>query len=762
MNKKHNVVSANLRTDLIVFLLFMLSVGTWANAAPNKVQSTYYVSPSGSGKIGSLKAPCSLTSVRDLIRKENRNMTGDIIVYLRGGVYNLTAPFELVENEKFNDSGTNDFNIIYKAYEGETPVVSGGIEVKGWKLHDRAKNIYKAKVPKGILSRQFYVDDNRCVRARGSLRPSRWIKTATGWTITDTTMHNWGNLRDIEIVSRSSWKHLRCDIESIKDTFVTMKMPGWKNCSKTPKPGNPWNGGGTQEMRHVEWVENAYELLDQPGEWYLDSKAGYVYYIPTVFDDMTTLTGILPVTETLLYVHGSGFDKRIQHIQFSGITFKYATWMFPSGENGYADNQAGVMWVGTPPCSVKTAGAISFQYASNVCFEKNIVAHMGGAGIDFGHAPQKCDIVGNCIFDISGNGIFLGEVDDYNATQLIARCDENIIQNNYIYHAGVEFEDQVGICVGYARNLLLDHNEVYDVPYSGISVGWGWSKMGYSHHNAITNNLVHKYMNILDDGGGIYTLGNQGTAEEKTVWSGNYIHHSGHAQGLYADEGSGFMEIKNNVVQNIGVNWLNFWTPSIHDITVHDNFSDKTNINNKGTNCTVTNNDMEAKGNNLPEAAQAIIKNAGLEPAFVSIKEKIPAPFVYTINDSDPKIAYTGAWKSMGSRKAIGDYQFDVHTTNKNGDTASFTFFGKGIEYITEFNNDEGKVDIYIDNVLVKTIDCKSPERVVQQVAYAQSWNESGTHIIKVEKKSGTYMLVDAFRVYNKLPEKRVVKLRTK
>lgn len=739
----------------VMFLILGFSIAV--QATPNKVQATYYVSASGSSKIGSLKSPSSLTEIRNIIRKENRYMTGNIIVYLRGGVYALTKPFELVESNEFHDSGTNGFNIIYQAYQDEIPVISGGIEIKGWKLYDRNKNIYKAKVPKGTVSRQFYVDEKRCVRTRGELLPTSWYKTATGWTIGEyPTMQNWGNQSDIEIVSRSSWKHLRCDIESIKDTFVTMKMPGWKNCSKTPKVGNPFNGGGTQEMRKVEWVENAYELLDQPGEWYLDKTASYIYYIPTDFDDMTTMTGVIPILETLLYVHGTNFEQRIHNVQFIGITFKYSTWMYPSGENGYADNQAGVMWVGTPPLSVKTAGNISFQYASYVRFEKNVVAHMGGAGIDFGHAPQKCAIVGNCIFDISGNGIFLGEVDDYNLIDPKAWCDSNIIQNNYIYQAAVEFEDQVGVCTGYTRNLVLEHNEIFDVPYSGISVGWGWSKMGYSHHNTISNNHIHKYMNILNDGGGIYTLGNQGTAKERTVWSGNYIHHSGHAQGLYADEGSGFMEIKNNVLHNIGVNWLNLWTPSIHDIEAHDNFSDKTNIKNKGTNCTLTNNDMAAKAVNLPEAALTIIKNAGLEPDFVSIKDKIPAPFVFTINDSDPSIAYTGTWKSMGSRKAIGDFNFDVHVTEINGDVTSFTFRGRGIEFITEFSNDEGEVNIYMDGKLMKTIDCKSPERIVQKVVYSQNWNDEATHTIKVEKVSGRYMLIDAFRVYNKLPTKKI------
>jgi hypothetical protein len=724
------------------------------HAAPNKVQSTYYISPTGSGKTGSLKSPCSLTGVRDIIRKENKNMTGDIVVYLRGGLYALTAPFELVESDEFHDSGTNGFNIIYKAYESETPVISGAIPVTGWKLHDKALNIYRAEVPKGTRSRQFYVDERRCLRARGTMRPAGWNRTATGWAIADTSMQRFKNQSDIEIVSRSSWKHLRCGIASIQDTFVTMKMPGWKHCSKSPKPGNPWNGGGTQEMKKVEWVENAYELLKTPGQWYLDSKAGYVYYIPTADDDISDLTGYLPVLETLLNIHGTKYDQRIHNIQFTGITFKYATWMFPSDEHGYADNQSGVLWMEPIPTNYKTAGNLSFQYAKDIRFEKNVVTHMGGAGIDFGHGPQKNAIIGNCIYDISGNGIYLGEVDDYNATDSNVWCDNNIIQNNYISKVGAEYEDQVGICTGYTRHLLLDHNEVSDCPYTGISVGWGWSKLGYSHQNIISNNHVHHYMKILGDGGGIYTLGNQGSEKEKTIWVGNYIHDTKHAQGFYPDEGSGFMEIKNNVLHNIGINWLNIWIYTSHDIDVHDNFSDKRNKNFKGINCTFNNNDTLLKPQDMPPAALKIVKNSGLEPAFASIKDKIPPPLVYMVNDSDPSITYTGAWKSMGSRKAIGDYEFDVHATNNNGDAASFTFRGRGIEYITEFSNDEGEVNIYIDGALVKTVDCKSTERIVQKVAFSQGWKEEGSHTIKVEKKSGSFMLVDAFRVYNKLPKK--------
>lgn len=736
-------------SNRILALLALLSLCHVAVAAP--AQATFYVSPNGSGAAATKEAPGSLTTARDLIRKMNQNMTGDIVVNLRGGTYSLTSPFELLESNEVHDSGTNGFSIIYQASPGETPVLSGGLAVTGWTLHDKDKNIWKARVPEGTKSRQFYVNERRAVRARGPSKPEGWTKTEKGWTITDTAMQSWSNIGNIEVVSRSSWKHLRCGLDSISGTEVTMKQPGWSNASKTPNPGKPWNGGGAQQINKVEWLENAYELLNEPGEWYLDQKVACLYYIPLPYEDMAKALTVLPILETILDVRGSGFASRIHHLQFIGLQFKYATWMMPSSEQAYANNQAGVVWVNLPPVSRKTPGSVSFQYASDIRFERNAIGHMGGAGLDFGHGPQRNAIIGNCVYDISGNGIFLGEVDDVKATDPKEWCDANIIQNNYITQVGMEYEDQVGICTGYTRRLLLDHNEIYDTPYTGISVGWGWGKEGYSHQNVISNNHVHKFMQILHDGGGIYTLGNQGTAEEKTVWRGNYIHHGGHAQGMYSDEGSGFMEITQNVVHTVGANWMNIWTKSIHDITVHGNFSDKTNLKNNGTDCVVENNDMTLKPPVLSEAAQAIANNAGQQPEFKSIKNLISLMPRVMINDSDPAIVYSGTWTAGGGRKS-GDYENDVHHTGANGDSASYSFTGCAIEYVTELNNDQGEVNIYLDGVLVKTVDCNAPQLKSQQSIFAQTWEKEEPHVIKIEKKSGRVMLLDAFRVHHLTP----------
>ena len=747
------------------------------SAACSAEETILYASPDGTGSQGTKEAPCSLNGVRDLIRTINGSMSGNIVVMLRGGLYRLQKPFELLENDSVHDSGSNGFRITYRNEPGETPVLSGAIPVTGWILHDKEKNIYRASVPAGMQSRQFYVNGIRAERARGELHPKDWFKTESGWGCLDLSIAKWRNSSDIEIVSRSSWKHLRCGVASISvDTItplpkpppraktgeptptpypaptpvqaarVDMKTPGWLNASKSPKLGPPLNGGGTQQMNNVEWVENAYELLSKPGQWYLDRKEGSLYYIPRPGDDVATMKAELPVLETVLDARGSDFKHRIHDVAFEGIAFKYATWLQPSGDQGYADNQAGVTWVNVPPVSCKTPGGVSVQYGQRIVFRRNVVAHMGGAGIDFGHGPQQCSIIGNCLYDISGNGIFLGEVDDSACTNPDEWCDGNKIENNLVTDVGVEFEDQVGICTGYTRNLSLAHNDLSHLPYSGISVGWGWSNLGYSHHNTIACNKVRDFMNVLGDGGGIYTLGNQGSPAEKTLWYGNYITGGKHAQGMYSDEGSGFMDISSNVVTRVGANWMNIWCKSIHDISVHENFSDKTNVNNHGTDCIVTNNIMTEKPDKLSDAAAAIVSKAGLEPEFATIRTNIPVPPLEMIDDGDPVVIYNGSWTAAAGRH-MGEWSDTVHHTVKDGDSVTYSFMGKGIEVLTDLNQDEGSVDVYVDGVLAKTVDCHTPSRQVQQVVYGQEWPDEGRHEIKLVKKGGSYMLFDAFRV---------------
>ena len=118
-----------------------------------------------------------------------------------------------------------------------------------------------------------------------------------------------------------------------------------------------------------------------------------------------------------------------------------------------------------------------------------------------------------------------------------------------------------------------------------------------------------------------------------------------------------------------------------------------------------------------------------------------------TVNDTDSKITYSGSW-SHSSGRDLNDYKNDVHSTTGNKNYFQYTFTGTGVEYITEKNKDEGKVDVYIDNTLQSTVNCYNATRLTQQVVYSKKNLRSGSHTIKVVKKDGTYMLLDALAIY--------------
>lgn len=269
-------------------------------------ETVLYASPSGSGAVCSEALPCSLEGARDKVRTINDDMNGDIVVLLRGGTYARTAPFELTESIAVHDSGTNGYNVIYRAYPDETPVLSGGESIPGtaWTLHDSVSNIYKADVG-SLDTRQLYVNGQRAVRARGEMFPAGFVRTTTGYTLPSggpyAGMAGWDNKGDIEAVIFYQWKSLRCPVNSISGSALTMQDPCWTLLSPATTAPAP------------TWIENAYELLDEEGEWYLDligavdGNAGTLYYKPRAGETMATAEVVAGSTaETLL--KGTGTD----------------------------------------------------------------------------------------------------------------------------------------------------------------------------------------------------------------------------------------------------------------------------------------------------------------------------------------------------------------------------------------------------------------------------------------------------------------------
>jgi len=121
----------------------------------------------------------------------------------------------------------------------------------------------------------------------------------------------------------------------------------------------------------------------------------------------------------------------------------------------------------------------------------------------------------------------------------------------------------------------------------------------------------------------------------------------------------------------------------------------------------------------------------------------------HSFNNDSKKIVYTGDGWLYNNARSMGDVNDDVNATKANGDYVEYKFTGNGIEYITEKNADQGKVDVFIDGELQGTVDCLNDTRIAQQAVFSKHGLSNGEHTIKLVKKDAQWLVLDAFIVYN-------------
>ncbi|HOS93536.1 MAG TPA: hypothetical protein PLQ54_09510, partial [Armatimonadota bacterium] len=332
--------------------------GLWtAHAADAAPRVEFWVSPDGSdaGPGTRVQPFRTVERARDAIRAA-RSVAGPATVVLKAGTYRLAQPLHLGPE----DSGAAGSPVVYRAERPGTAILSGGRPITGWVK--QPDGVYHAVAPKANF-RQLYVNGVRATRARGGPLPDAepWgelratIKplrdgamyapltdvAEAGFRTSNGAMAKWRNPSDIELGFFNYWSHMICRVESIRPdgdgAILSMAQPGFLfACRK----------GGVQ-AGIPDYVENALELLDEPGEWYLDRSEGVVYYKPRPGEDLPTAEVVAPVLTELARVEGTP-DAPAHDIRFEGITFSHATWLRPS-EYGHPDVQANFVFTADMP-----------------------------------------------------------------------------------------------------------------------------------------------------------------------------------------------------------------------------------------------------------------------------------------------------------------------------------------------------------------------------------------------------------------------------
>lgn len=299
--------------------------------------TTFYASPAGHGSTCVLSNPCSLTAAQAKVRGLTSTMSGDIDVDLLGGTYRLASTLKLGPQ----DSGENGHQVLYQAAPGANPVVTGARQVTGWSEYDAGKDIYRAAVPVGTSSSQLFVDGVRAQRARSALNPSGFTLSGSSFVTADPSYASFTNQSGIQIVDDNDWKQMRCPLSSITTTSSggsSLNMDPTcfaDNNTHVPNAGFPFNGSGLPALNGISWIENAFQLLTQPGQFYLDSAAGYLYYIPLPGQNMATADVELPRLQELVDLSGTPGHLAPQLYNASGADYT-GSWAV-SSDRPYGD-----------------------------------------------------------------------------------------------------------------------------------------------------------------------------------------------------------------------------------------------------------------------------------------------------------------------------------------------------------------------------------------------------------------------------------------
>lgn len=529
----------------------------------------------------------ALSHVRSMRQSATEGQLGEVHIVLQGGTYHLSSAIQLTAD----DSGTPASPTIIEAAEGESVILSGGVTVGGWQdagtvegLPEVAKgHIWKTSVPtvegSAVQFRQMWVGNNKMRRAStydSQILPRIIsVDKSKGELTVPRVIQTFAHPEDVEMTIIQDWVTNVMRVNSIansgESSIFTFKDP--ESSIEFKRPWPILRADASSSTNHHFYLSNAIELLNQPQEWYFDTSNSTLYYWPRCGEQKAELHAVVPVLENIVSIAGEG-ENKVENVSFKGITFAHSSWLRPS-QQGHVPLQAGmwlydaytdessragnVAWVGRP------AAAVSVSDARNISFEGCHFRQTASTGLDFVKGTKNMTVRGCTFSDIGGSAILAGYFGDekfeahepYNPDNKDVVCDSITINNNFIAHAATEDWGCLGICIGYASNTTISHNEVYDTPYSCISMGWGWTKdANCMSNNHIVSNYLHSFCNQMRDGGAIYTLSSQPSSSIL----GNRIEHVGnppnnpvmwegmsHSQfDIYLDEGSDYFNVSNN------------------------------------------------------------------------------------------------------------------------------------------------------------------------------------------------------------------------
>lgn len=562
------------------------------------------------------------------VARSTAGMSGDIVVYLHEGVYELDSTVTFGPEH----GGRGEHWVIWRSFGTDQAAMSGGRRVSGTWEQVADSDQWKVQIP-GLdrKIRNLYVNGQRAIMATGKVVRGGTDWQGTGIFYSDEQVSHWKNHRDIELHQKRMWIMHAFGVEKLVavdgGTAFEMQQPLW-NIGQTVAYVTPKHNWGWS-------VHNVYDLLDREGEFYFDRQTATLYYEPRSGEDMHTATVVYPLVEGLLHIKGNSLTDKVRNIQFWGLQFAYDDWQMLEIDGSFAATtiQANTLFICENPdgswglpgrfnMATVTPGAVDVYDADNIIFQRNSFTHCGAVALNAVNGVTHISVIGNRFEDISATAISIGHPQHVilNDEGRLHEQEQNprqvIVSNNLLRDVAVEFVHCPGITVFFVEGIDVLHNDIGPMEYTQISAGWGWRAfpdVTTSWDNRINFNKLVAPCQGLGDGGAIYTLGAMGGDSEVR---GNYINcpapykATGMKWGLYADQGFSPKRWARNVIEDIEI-----WVNKLRDepAVIDSNYT--TSVEQECRSGCPTNTVVFDKADR-PQAVLDIIANAGLQETY--------------------------------------------------------------------------------------------------------------------------------------------------
>lgn len=446
---------------LAILVLVSISFGVFGQP--------YFVAPTGNdANPGTLEKPfATLRRAQEAVRQKPGS------VWLRGGTYYLAEPLVFTPV----DSGTQAAPVVYQAYQDEQPVISGGVNLENLDWQPFRDGMYQAKVPADLRTEEIFVNGERQILARyPNFDPTaQYFDGFAADAISTNRAARWANPVGgyFHAMHPALWGDFTWRITGKDDKGEVTLEGGWQN-----------NRGGAVH-RTIRFVENIFEELDAPGEWFLDSTTHTLYFYPP--NGLDLLTAKVEATGLRHLVEFRGNEPSpVRFVTLRGLTFRHAA-------RTVMDTKEPLM---RSDWAIYRGGAIFFEGAEDCTIERSFLDQVGGNAIFINRYNRRITVRGCRIAKAGGNGVcFVGDphatrdpLFNYGQVNKLEDLDrtpgprspnypaECLVDDCLIYLTGRVEKQTAGVQIQLAQGITIRHCSIYDTPRAGINIGdgsWG-------------------------------------------------------------------------------------------------------------------------------------------------------------------------------------------------------------------------------------------------------------------------------------------------